>query len=135
MPIHERDDGNQLDTWGNPFDTFYMHFDILTLFPEVFPPYLNVSMLQKAQGAGLLRVVVHNIRDHASGRHRITDEPPYGGGGGMVLKPEPIFAAVEALINSGGEDNHPSTFVCLHYNGKVITKQAGKYSPNYRSGQ
>jgi tRNA (guanine37-N1)-methyltransferase len=74
-----------------------MRFDILTLFPEVFSPYLNVSMLQKAQEAGLLRVVVHNIRDHASGRHRVTDEPPYGGGGGMVLKPEPIFAAVESI--------------------------------------
>ncbi|HUS93937.1 MAG TPA: tRNA (guanosine(37)-N1)-methyltransferase TrmD [Patescibacteria group bacterium] len=74
-----------------------MRFDILTLFPEVFPPYLNVSMLQKAQEAGLLEVVVHNIRDYATGRHRITDEPPYGGGGGMVLKPEPIFAAVESI--------------------------------------
>ncbi len=77
-----------------------MRFDILTLFPEIFPPYLNVSMLQKAQEAGLLDVVVHNIRDYATGRHRITDEPPYGGGGGMVLKPEPIFAAVESIFLS-----------------------------------
>ena len=85
------------------FDTCLMRFDILTLFPEVFPPYLNVSMLQKAQEAGLLQVVLHNIRDYASGRHRITDEPPYGGGGGMVLKPEPIFAAIESITRAQKE--------------------------------
>jgi len=97
MPIHEHNSRNQFDIRGNPFDTRNMRFDILTLFPEAFPSYLNVSMLRKAQEAGLLNVVVHNIRDHASGRHRVTDEPPYGGGGGMVLKPEPIFAAVESI--------------------------------------
>jgi tRNA (guanine37-N1)-methyltransferase len=98
--VHHADSRNnskQFDIRRNPFDTSTMRFDILTLFPEVFPHYLNVSMLHKAQEAGLLNVVVHNIRDHASGRHRVTDEPPYGGGGGMVLKPEPIFAAVESI--------------------------------------
>ena len=75
-----------------------MQIDIVTLFPEMFPGYLNESILKRAQKAGLLRVGVHNLRDYASGRHRVTDEPPYGGGGGMVLKPEPIFTAVESLI-------------------------------------
>lgn len=74
-----------------------MHIDILTLFPEMFPGYLNESILQRAQEAGYLTVRLHNIRDYASGKHRVTDEPPYGGGGGMVLKPQPIFAAVESV--------------------------------------
>ena len=75
-----------------------MRIDVLTLFPEMFPGYFQASILQRAQEAGLLSLNVHNIRDHASGRHRVTDEPPYGGGGGMVLKPGPIFRAVESLL-------------------------------------
>ncbi len=77
-----------------------MHIDILTLFPEMFPGYLNESILKRAQAAGLLHIALHNIRDYATGKHRVTDEPPYGGGGGMVLKPEPIFSAVESLIST-----------------------------------
>ncbi|HEX6383434.1 MAG TPA: tRNA (guanosine(37)-N1)-methyltransferase TrmD [Anaerolineae bacterium] len=77
-----------------------MRIDILTLFPEMFPCYLNESILKRAQEAALLSIHLHNIRDYATGKHRVTDEPPYGGGGGMVLKPEPIFAAVESLISN-----------------------------------
>jgi tRNA (guanine37-N1)-methyltransferase len=77
-----------------------MRIEILTLFPEMFPGYLNSSILQRAQDAGLLQVVLHNIRDFTRDKHRVTDEPPYGGGGGMVLKPEPLFAAVEAVQDS-----------------------------------
>lgn len=75
-----------------------MRIDILTLFPGMFPAYLNESILGRAQQAGQLEVRVHQLRDYASGRHRVTDEPPYGGGGGMVLKPEPIFAAIEDIL-------------------------------------
>jgi tRNA (guanine37-N1)-methyltransferase len=75
-----------------------MLIDILTLFPGMFPGYLDESILGRAQQAGHLAVRLHNLRDFATGRHRVTDEPPYGGGGGMVLKPEPIFAAVETII-------------------------------------
>ena len=78
-----------------------MRIDVLTLFAAMFSAYLGESILQRAQTAGLIDVNVHNIRDHATGRHRVTDEPPFGGGGGMVLKPEPIFAAVEALASAG----------------------------------
>ena len=77
-----------------------MHIDILTLFPEMFPGYLNESILKRAQAATLLKIELHNIRDYATDKHRVTDEPPYGGGGGMVLKPEPIFTAVESLISN-----------------------------------
>jgi len=74
-----------------------MHFDILTLFPEMFAGPLDSSILKRAQESGRLSVAVHNIRDYATDKHHITDDAPYGGGGGMVMKPEPIFAAVEAL--------------------------------------
>lgn len=75
-----------------------MRIDVLTLFPGMFAAYLDESILRRARDAGLLAIGVHNIRDYATGRHRVTDEPPFGGGGGMVLKPEPIFAAAEAVI-------------------------------------
>lgn len=75
-----------------------MRIDILTLFPGMFPGYLNESILQKAQDVGQLQLHLHNIRDFAAGKHRVTDEPPFGGGGGMLLKPEPIFDAVESLF-------------------------------------
>lgn len=81
-----------------------MQIDILTLFPDMMAGYLNESILGRAQTAGLLTIHLHNIRDYATGKHRITDEPPYGGGGGMVLKPEPIFAAVEAILSGGAEE-------------------------------
>lgn len=77
-----------------------MRVDIMTLFPELFEPYLGASILKRAIEMGLLDARVHNIRDYAAGKHRVTDEPPYGGGGGMVLKPEPIFAAVEAVLGT-----------------------------------
>ncbi|MEW5988610.1 MAG: tRNA (guanine(37)-N(1))-methyltransferase, partial [Chloroflexota bacterium] len=75
-----------------------MRIDILTLFPELFPAYLNTSILGRAQAAGLVSIHVHNVRDYTTDKHHVTDEPPYGGGGGMILKPEPIFAAVEAIL-------------------------------------
>ncbi|MEM7113227.1 MAG: tRNA (guanosine(37)-N1)-methyltransferase TrmD [Chloroflexota bacterium] len=74
-----------------------MQIDILTLFPDMLTGYLGASILKRAQEREQLTIGLHNIRDYATGKHRITDEPPYGGGGGMVLKPEPIFAAVESL--------------------------------------
>jgi tRNA (guanine37-N1)-methyltransferase len=77
-----------------------MHFDVFTLFPEVFDPYLNISILQRARQNGLLEVHLHNIRDWTHDRHHITDDEPYGGGGGMVMKPEPIFAAVEGVLGA-----------------------------------
>ncbi|QRN83132.1 tRNA (guanosine(37)-N1)-methyltransferase TrmD [Chloroflexota bacterium] len=80
-----------------------MRFDIFSLFPEVFPPYLNTSILKRAQEAGMLQVQTHNIRDWATDRHHTADDTPYGGGGGMVMKPEPIFAAVESVLGSPPE--------------------------------
>jgi tRNA (guanine37-N1)-methyltransferase len=75
-------------------------FDIFTLFPEVFEPYLETSILQRARQRELVEVHLHNIRDWTSDRHHVTDDTPYGGGGGMVMKPEPIFAAVEGVLGT-----------------------------------
>jgi tRNA (guanine37-N1)-methyltransferase len=75
-------------------------FDVFTLFPDVFDPYLQTSILQRASQKELIEVHRHDIRDWTVDRHHITDDEPYGGGGGMVMKPEPIFAAVESLVGS-----------------------------------
>jgi tRNA (guanine37-N1)-methyltransferase len=77
-----------------------MQFDVFTLLPEVFPAYLNSSILQRAQEHGLLDVRVHNIRDFAKSKHHVTDDEPYGGGGGMVMKVEPVFEAIENILGS-----------------------------------
>lgn len=74
-----------------------MRIDILTLFPEMFPSVLNASILGKAQEKELVQFHLVNFRDYAGNKHGTVDDYPYGGGGGMVLKPEPIFAAIEAL--------------------------------------
>lgn len=75
-----------------------MRFDILTLFPEMFEGVFNATIIGRAQEMGHVEAVLHNIRDYAPGKHRVTDDTPYGGGGGMVMKPEPIFNAVEAIL-------------------------------------
>ncbi len=77
-----------------------MRFDVFTLLPEVITPYLGVSILQKAAERGLIEVGVHNIRNYTHDRHHTTDDTPYGGGGGMVMKPDPVFAAVEGVLGA-----------------------------------
>jgi len=71
-----------------------MRFDILTIFPEVFAPYLETSLLGKAQEAGVLEVNTHDIREFATDKHKTVDDTPYGGGAGMVMKVEPIDLAL-----------------------------------------
>lgn len=77
-----------------------MRFEIFTLFPELIEPYLQSSILKRALEAQLVSVGVHNIREWTTDRHHICDDTPYGGGGGMVMKPEPIFRAVEDVLGS-----------------------------------
>jgi tRNA (guanine37-N1)-methyltransferase len=77
-----------------------MQFEVFTLLPEVFPPYLESSILQRARERGLIDVRIHNIRDYTHTKHHTTDDTPYGGGGGMVMKPEPVFEAIESVLGS-----------------------------------
>jgi tRNA (guanine37-N1)-methyltransferase len=78
----------------------HIRFDVFTLFPEVFEPYLQSSIMLRASQRGLMGAYFHNIRDWTVDRHHVTDDEPYGGGGGMVMKPEPIFSAVEGVLGS-----------------------------------
>jgi tRNA (guanine37-N1)-methyltransferase len=71
--------------------------DILTLFPAMLEGFLTESMIGRARTAGLLEIAVRNIRDWATDKHQVTDDRPFGGGAGMVMKPEPLFAAIEAV--------------------------------------
>ncbi|HSM72645.1 MAG TPA: tRNA (guanosine(37)-N1)-methyltransferase TrmD [Anaerolineales bacterium] len=75
-----------------------MKFEVFTLLPEVFPPYLESSILKRAAQRGLIDVRIHNIRDYTHDKHNTTDDTPYGGGGGMVMKPEPVFEAIETVL-------------------------------------
>ena len=77
-----------------------MKIDVLTLFPEMFTGVFNSSILGKAQEKGIVELQAINFRKYANNKHNTVDDYPYGGGGGMVLKPEPIFAAVEDLCDS-----------------------------------
>jgi tRNA (guanine37-N1)-methyltransferase len=78
-----------------------MRIDVLTIFPGIFEGPLSESLLGKAIEAGLVDVRIHDIRDHATDRHRQVDDEPFGGGPGMVMKPEPVVAAAEALGEGG----------------------------------
>ena len=86
-----------------------MRIDILTLFPGIVRGPLAESILGRAQARGLVDIRVHNLRDWAPGRHHVTDEPPFGGGGGMILKPEPLAAAIEDLRGAEGRGSSCST--------------------------
>jgi tRNA (guanine37-N1)-methyltransferase len=96
-----------------------MRFEVFSLFPEIFVPYLDTSILLRARQRGLIDVQVHNIRDWTTDRHHITDDEPYGGGGGMVMKPEPIFAAVEAVLGSPPA----CPLILLTPQGRVLTQE------------
>jgi tRNA (guanine37-N1)-methyltransferase len=76
-----------------------MRFDILTLFPGLFDSIFQESIVSRAVSAGLVDIRLHNIRDYAPGKHRVTDDTPYGGGGGMVMKVEPIANALESIVD------------------------------------
>lgn len=99
-----------------------MRIDVLTLFPGMFPGPLSHSILGRAGESGRLAVFVHDLRPYAEGKHRVTDEPPFGGGGGMVMKPEPVFAGVEALRERFG----PGKAVLLSPQGELLTSAVAR---------
>ncbi|MDE3074642.1 MAG: tRNA (guanosine(37)-N1)-methyltransferase TrmD [Chloroflexota bacterium] len=79
-----------------------MRIDILTLFPEMFAGPFDYSIIKRARDAGIVDLWLHNIRDYTHDRHHVVDDAPYGGGDGMVMKPEPVFEAVEAVRSPDG---------------------------------
>lgn len=103
-----------------------MRFDIFTILPEVFPPYLESSMLLRARQRGLIDVRIHNIRDYTHDKHHTTDDTPYGGGGGMVMKPEPIFEAVESVLGSDADHPPPIPVILLTPQGRVFNQRVAE---------
>ena len=100
-----------------------MRFDIFTLFPEMFRGPLDESILARARERGLLEIALHNPRDVTTDRHHIVDDYPYGGGAGMVMKPEPLFTAVEAAVEQiapGGP------VILLSPQGRVFTQEIAR---------
>jgi tRNA (guanine37-N1)-methyltransferase len=94
---------------------------------------LDESIVKRAQEADLVSIVVHNIRDWAPGKHRQCDDAPYGGGGGMVMKPEPIFYSVEAVLNMAPGDAPPCPIILLTPQGRIFTQEvAGELSLHER---
>ncbi len=84
-----------------------MQFEVFTLLPEVFPSYLETSIIKRARERDLINVRVHNIRDYTHDKHHTTDDTPYGGGGGMVMKPEPVFEAIETVLGLNSDQTPP----------------------------
>ena len=99
-----------------------MDVHILTIFPDMFVSPLQASILQRAQAQQHLRVTVHDLRDFASGRHRVTDDSPYGGGAGMVMKPEPIVAGIQTLQERFG----PAYVMLMSPQGRVLDQGFAK---------
>jgi len=74
-----------------------MKFDIITIFPDIFSSYFNESIISRAQKKGTVEIKIHNLRDYTIDKHKTTDDTPYGGGAGMVMKVEPIYKCIEAI--------------------------------------
>ena len=110
-----------------------MQFEVFTLLPEVFPPYLDSSILQCARQRGLIDVRVHNIRDYTHDRHHTTDDTPYGGGGGMVMKPEPVFEAMESVLGQNPDPAQPPAVpvILLTPQGRVFTQRVAEELSRY----
>jgi len=107
-----------------------MDIHILSLFPGMFDGPLSISMVKRAQDAGILKIHIRNIRDFAHDRHRMVDDAPFGGGPGMVMKPEPIFEAVEAIVPPNNFDPTKRTestpVILLSPHGRPFTQTIAK---------
>ncbi len=103
-----------------------MRIDIVTLFPAMLEAPLAQSILGRARARGLVDIRVHDLREHASGRHRVTDEPPFGGGGGMILKPEPFAAAVDALRSALGSGSPEARVILLGPAGRRFSQEVAR---------
>ncbi len=101
-----------------------MRFDVITIFPDFFRGAFEYGIIRRAQAAELVEVRAHDLREWAAGKHRQVDDRPFGGGDGMVLKPEPIFAAVESLTGAGERGSYPdgTRVVLLSPQGRVLTQ-------------
>lgn len=105
-----------------------MRIDVLTIFPEFFGQVFDFGIIRRARSAGIAEINVHDIREFATDRHRMVDDRPFGGGDGMVLKPEPIFAAVEHVLGTSERDKFPmgTRVVLLTPRGRPLKQALAK---------
>src|SRR5688572_22924785 len=105
-----------------------MKIHVLTIFPEFFREVFDFGIIRRARPAGIVEINVHDIREYTTDKHRMTDDRPFGGGDGMVLKPEPILAAIEALPGTSERDQYPvgTRVVLLSPQGKVFGQRTAK---------
>ncbi len=103
-----------------------MQFDIVTIFPEFFTGPLDYGIVRRAREARLMDVRVHDLRAFTHDRHRTVDDRPFGGGEGMVLKPEPLFDAVESLAGANGAAQPDSAIVLLSASGKLFRQETAR---------
>ncbi len=110
-----------------------MAFHILTIFPDIFSSYFNESILKRAQKSKLIKIKIHNIRDFAKDKHRTTDDRPFGGGPGMVMKIEPIIRAVGSIFNFKNKiSNLKTKIIILSPSGKQFDQKiAREWSKKY----
>src|SRR5205809_2401393 len=103
-------------------------FDIITIFPEFFKGPFEVGIIRRGRQNGLVDIRVHDLRSFTSDRHHTVDDRPFGGGEGMVLKPEPIFAAVQELTGAGRREEYSlqTRVVLLSPQGRVFTQEVAQ---------
>jgi tRNA (guanine37-N1)-methyltransferase len=101
-----------------------LRFDIITIFPEFFHAGVDCGILRRARNAGLVEITAHDLRQWTTDKHHVVDDRPFGGGDGMILKPEPIFAAVEALTGAARKEDLPprTRVVLLSPQGRVFSQ-------------
>ncbi len=101
-----------------------LRFDIITIFPEFFSEVIDCGILRRARNAGLVEITAHDLRRWTTDKHHVVDDRPFGGGDGMVLKPEPIFAAVEALTGASRREDFPAKtrVMLLTPQGQVLSQ-------------
>src|SRR4051812_48659961 len=123
---HPEPESSALDVGRWTLDVlFEMRIDILTLFPEICRGPLSASMMKRAQENGAVDLHIHNLRDWTTDKHHVVDDAPFGGGQGMVMKPEPIFAAVEELKKTSNVQR-PTSNVEVQRPKVVLMSPAGR---------
>jgi len=111
-----------------------MQIEILTLFPQMFPAFLTAGILQRAVDRELISINISNIRDYTHDKHHTVDDSPYGGGAGMVLKPEPIFEAVEAIESDSADrqEDGKAPVILLTPQGRLFSQQIARELSSYK---
>lgn len=111
-----------------------MRIDIITIFPKMFEAVLNESIIKRAQKKGKVKIVIHNLRDYTQNKHRKIDDRPFGGGSGMVLRLEPIFKAVESLMQGAkiGKGRKQVSIILFTPRGEKLTQKITKRLVKYK---